>query len=346
MRISVLDTAATETKLLSLGDIAKLLPRQKSIYAPEAEERVRQFVERWHVKPQHFEDYNTMSGYLYSSAVSVERLQATCTIHSMFFFVDDLFFDTNMFDARDFSIAPEVGQNLKSVSHFLADLMHIFKTRQLPENPTLMQRAFCEMGELVAEQSNEEWFKLFTNGIADYIKAVIQREADLRNRKTVLNDLESFLDLRARDTGGLHTCQLIELTKNAFLPSEVREHSMIKHLTWLAYGMASFVNDIFSYHKDVILEGSEFNLVKILMDTKGLSFDEAVHKSVELVNAYAARFVEVRNHLPTWGDEIDWVVEQYVDGLAEMMSGNVYWHATTNRYRSPESPFEELRQIR
>jgi hypothetical protein len=345
MRISVLDTAATETPLLSLGNITRLLPGQESSYAPEAEERVRQFVERWHVKPQNFEDYNTMSGFLYPSAVSVERLQAICTIHSMFFFVDDLFFDTNLFDARDFSISPEVGQNLKSVSHFLADLMHIFKSQQLPEHPTLIQRAFCEMGELVVQQSNEEWFKLFTSGIADYIKAVIQREADLRKHKTVLTDLETFLDLRARDTGGLHTCQLIELSKNAFLPSEVREHSLIKHLTWLAYGMASFVNDIFSYHKDVVLEGSDFNLIKILMDTKGMSFDQAVHKSVLLVNGYADRFLEVRSQLPSWGAEIDWIVEQYVDGLAEMMAGNVYWHNTTNRYRSPDSPFEDLRQL-
>mgnify|MGYP007120808609 CR=1 FL=1 len=44
--------------------------------------------------------------------------------------------------------------------------------------------------------------------------------------------------------------------------------------------------------KDVVLEGSEFNLVKLLMDTQGLPFDGAVQKSVQLVNNYADIFVE------------------------------------------------------
>jgi Terpene synthase family 2, C-terminal metal binding len=331
--------------MLSLGDIQRLLPNQESIYADAAEQRVNWFVSQWHVKPQHFDDYNTMSRFLYSRAVSADRLQATCTIHSMFFFIDDLFFDTDRFDARDFSIAPEIGRDLRSVSQFLSTLMHIFKTGELPTHPTAIQMAFYEMGELVAGQAPDEWFTIFADGIQDYIKAVIQREVDLRRGKTVLTDLDSFLDIRLRDTGGLHTCQLIEFTKNAFLPADVRNHDQIRYLTWLAIAMASLVNDVFSYHKDVVLEGSDFNLVKILMDLHGLSFDRAVDESVRLVNSYADRFVEAREELPSWGHEVDRIVEQYVDGLAEMMSGNVYWHGTTNRYRSPESPFPELREM-
>lgn len=331
--------------MLSLTDIRRLLPREENIYAAQAEEGVQQFVERWCVKPQHFNDYNSMSRFLYSRAASAERLQAACTVHSMFFFIDDLFFDTDHFDARDFAIPPEVGQSLNSVSQFLVDLMCIFRTGDMPAFPSPIQRAFQEMGALIASQAPDAWFNAFADGIQDYITAVIQREIDLRKRKTVLTDLDSFVDLRLRDTGGLHTCQLIGFTKGAFLPVEVREDNNLKQLTTLAIAMASFVNDIFSYHKDVVLEGSEFNLVKIFMDTECLRFDAAVHKSVELVNSYADAFVDLRRQLPSWGSEVDLLVEQYVDGLAEMMSGNVYWHATTNRYRSPESPFAELTQI-
>lgn len=331
--------------MLSLSDIHKLLPRQESIYAQEAEENVEQFVTRWSVKPHHFADYNTMSRFLYSEAVSAERLQAACAVHSMFFFIDDLFFDTDHFDSHDFSIAREVGEDLYAIRQFLTTLMTIFKTQTLPRTPTPIQLAFCEMGELVAQQCPAEWFQLFADGIEDYIRAVIQREVDLRKDKNVLLDVNSFLEIRLRDTGGLHTCQLIEFTKDAFLPPEVREHDQIKQLTWLAIAMASLVNDVFSYHKDVILEGSDFNLVKILMDIEGCSFDEAVDQSVQLVNSYAGQFLELRQQLSKWGGEIDQVVEQYVDGLAEMMAGNVYWHATTNRYRSPESPFKELQEL-
>ncbi len=328
-----------------LHDIRKLLPREESIYADEAEERVSFFFDRYRIKPRNFDDFNTMSRFLYPNTVSMERLQATCMIHSMFFFIDDLFFDTVKFDVSGLAINPEAGESLSSVTYFLADLMHIFKSQEIPANASLIQQAFCEMGALVAEHADPHWLQLFCDGIEDYIKAVISREADLHQRKTLLRDLESFLDLRPRETGGLHTCQLIEFTKDAYLPDEIRDHDQIKHLTWLAIGMASFVNDIFSYHKDVVIEGSEFNLVKILTEIQGIPFDTAVKKSIKLVNNYADIFVEVRAQLPSWGREVDAVVEQYVDGLAEMMSGNLYWHATTNRYRSPDSPFEELRQF-
>ncbi len=224
--------------------------------------------------------------------------------------------------------------------------MHIFRTGELPDHPSLIQQAFVEMRKEVLQQSTAEWFEIFTDGIQGYITAVIQREIELqRGDKLILTDMNSFLDIRLRDTGGLHTCQLIELTKNAFLPAELRNHEQIKYLTWLAIAMASLVNDIFSYHKDVVLEKSDFNLIKILMDTQKLSFDEAVHESVKIVNNYAALFVEQRAQLPVWGQQEDCVAKQYVDGLAEMMSGNVYWHATTNRYRSPDSPFVELQKL-
>lgn len=331
--------------MLSLGDIHKLLPKQESVFAHAAEENVNQFVMRWSVKPHHFADYNTISRFLYSKAMTADRLQAACMVHSMFFFIDDLFFDTDHFDSHDFSIAREVGQDLYAIRQFLTTLMQIFKTQTLPPNPSPIQRAFCEMGELVVQQAPAEWFQLFADGIEDYIRAVIQREVDLHQGKTILTDLDSFLAIRLRDTGGLHTCQLIEFTKDAFLSAEARDDEQIKHLTWLAIAMASLVNDIFSYHKDVVLEGSDFNLVKILMDIQGLSFEEAVDQSVQLVNSYANQFAEVRMQLCEQGMEMDRSVHQYVDGLAEMMAGNVYWHATTNRYRSPESPFEELQYL-
>jgi hypothetical protein len=333
-------------KLQSLNDIQRLLPPKESIYKCQAEEAVREFMTRWQIKPRHFDDYNTMSSFLYANATSAKRLQAACTIHSMFFFIDDLFFDTDHFDARDFSIELESGNDFKSIGHFLADLMHIFRTGELPNHPSLIQQAFAEMRKEVLQQATAEWYEIFTEGIQGYITAVIQRETDLRRgNKRILTDMKSFLDIRLRDTGGLHTSQLIELTKNAFLPAELRNHEQIQYLTWLAIAMASLVNDIFSYHKDVVIEKSDFNLVKILMDTQKLSFDEAVHESVKIVNNYADLFVEQRVQLPVVGQQEDWIVKQYVDGLAEMMSGNVYWHASTNRYRSPDSPFVELQNL-
>jgi hypothetical protein len=187
-------------QMAELSSIIKLLPRQECIHADAAEERTRLFAERWNIKPHHFDAYNTMSRYLYPKAISVERLQAACTVHSIFFFIDDLFFDTERLNASDFGIAPKIGSDLRLIKNFLTELMRTFRTRKLSERPTPIEKAFGEAGHLVASQCSPEWFLLFAEGIEDYINAVMAREIDLHGKRKVLTDLQSFFDIRQRDT--------------------------------------------------------------------------------------------------------------------------------------------------
>lgn len=334
-----------ENRRLSLADIYKLLPWQESEFADEAERLTEEFAIRWNIRPPSFDDYNTMSRFLYPNSLGVEHLAAVCTVHSIFFFIDDLFFDTDALLPEDYSIAPAIAADPRKVIAFLRDLMNIFRARELPANPTLIQQAFCEIGQQVAALSSEAWFQYFTDTVEDYIRAAISRSADIRTDKLSVKDMGAFSEIRERDTGGLHTCVLIELSKEAFLPDVVRDDPIVQRLTMLCIRMASFVNDICSYHKDVIVEGSEFNMVKMFMDNDGLSFEDAVHKSVEVVNEYAQAYLDTESLLPSWGPEVDPIARAYVAGLKELMAGNVYWHLTTNRYRSPDSPFEELQNL-
>lgn len=329
--------------MIALASITRFQPRRESIYADEAEARTRLFAERWKIRPRYFDSCNAMSRFLYPEAVSVERLQAACTVHSILWFIADLFSDTNHPNPPGFETVPEFGLDLRMISAFLSDLMCAFRTHQLSPRPTPIEEAFCEAGRLVARESTPEWFQLFTDGIEAHLTAVMSRKRDPHGRQAP-SDLRSCIDVCEHDPGGLHTCQLVELTRGAFLPPEVRAHNDIRRLSWLATRMVSCVGDIFSYHEDVVLNDNNLNLVRRMMDLEGLSFEEAVVEAVRLVNTYAQEFVDLRVRLPGWGGEVGASVCGYVDGLADLMSGSVYWHATTNRCRSPESPFSELRQ--
>jgi hypothetical protein len=213
--------------------------------------------------------------------------------------------------------------------------MTIFRTRQLPPEASTIEQAFAFVGDYVARAAEDEaWFQYFVDTVDDYIDAVLYRDRDLEQHT---HDLLNFAKIRERDTGGLHTCVLIELTNGITLPEGARDHDTFKHLTSLAVRQASFVNDIISYPKDVLEESSGFNLLKLYMDRDKLTFAEALRESIGLVNSYTAAFLAVERNF-----DADPEVMRYVQGLKEMFSGNLYWELSTPRYRTENSPFEEL----
>lgn len=327
---------------LSPRDIKACLPPQESPFGAEAEAEAEIFARRWMLVSPKFAGYHSMSRYLYSHAVSVDRLAPVCMVHDTLFLFDEIFADT-VLNARDFGIDPKMTKGPKRLHRFFGELMEAFVAREVSESVPKIFHAFAELGDIVARRASDEWFSHFVIGLQDYVQAVLEREG---SRTAFTSTLEEFLRIRVRDAGGLHVCQFIEFAKDAFLPATVRSDPVIVQMTTAASAMATLVNDVYSYHKDVVDEGSHFNLVRILMDVGSCDFPTAIDQSVKLINAYSDEFFDARAKLRSWGDVRDAIAASYVNGLMEMMAGNLHWHRTTDRYRSPDSPFEEMRTLR
>lgn len=325
--------------LLSPRDIKVFLPPQVSPFGAEAEAEA--FARRWLLVPPNFAGYHSMSRYFYPHAVSADRLASACMVHDTFFLLDEVFIDT-VLNARDFGMDLDITRTRKGLHRFFEKLIESFVTQEVSKSTPQIFQAFAELGGIVARHTNDEWFSHFVVGLQNYIQAALERGD---SRTDVTSTLEKFLRIRVRDGGGLHTCQLIELAKDAFLPADVRCDPMITQMTTAAIGMASFVNDVYSYHKDVINEGSDFNLVHVLMEVGAYDFSAAIDQSVKLINAYVDEFIDALAELRSWGDERDAIAESYVNGLVELMAGNVHWHRTAERYKFPGSPFEEIRTL-
>ncbi len=318
--------------LLTAHDIRPPVEPARSPLYEQAEGMVRDYAERWNIKPPHFEKYNTFAGWMYPNAVSAKRLAAACAIHSTFFFVDDLLFDTDDYDPAAYHIDPDLGQDPAAARGWLRDLMDIFHTGDLPENPSNVELAMQELGEMVRLESTPEWFEVFYLGVMDYIEAVTLRDEDLNGPQESLKSLAAFLKMRERDGGGLHSCQLIELTDNSFMTSAQRQDPTIMELTRLCYLMASLANDIYSYEKDVIREGSNFNTIKLLMDLERLPFDQAQHRAVALANRATDDYEGLYAQAKADGLLDDPNVDRYVTGLTALMGGIVGWHPASGRY--------------
>jgi len=156
--------------------------------------------------------------------------------------------------------------------------------------------------------------------------------------------LDEYVALRSLDSGVYPVVDCIEIASGLPLAPEVRQHPLIAAMGDLAVRHVALANDIFSYEKEVLINGSTMNLVHVLREREGLSVEGAAMQAVNLVNDLTRAFVRAEQTLPpfrpAWRDAVD----AYITGLKTWMRGNVDFSLSSRRFRSGASPFAELRE--
>ncbi|KAJ7228636.1 terpenoid synthase [Mycena pura] len=144
-------------------------------------------------------------------------------------------------------------------------------------------------------------------------------------------DLESYIALR-RDTSGCKPCwALIEYGLDIDLPDFVVEHPVILALNQSTNDLVTWSNDIFSYNVEQS-RGDTHNMIVILMKYHGHTLQSAIDYVGELCRFTIDAFQRDRESLPSWGPEIDDMVQRYVGGLENWIVGSLHWSFMTERY--------------
>ncbi|KAI3595869.1 terpenoid synthase [Moniliophthora roreri] len=159
----------------------------------------------------------------------------------------------------------------------------------------------------------KETLELFFEAVNVQAKA---RDAD------VIPDLESYIDVR-RDTSGCKPCwALIEYALDIDLPDFVAEDPVIMALNQYTNDLVTWSNDIFSYNVEQA-RGDTHNMIVILMKCRDLTLQEAVDRVGEMCRETIDNFSATRENIPSWGPEVDDIVERYVKGLQDWIVGYV-----------------------
>jgi len=147
----------------------------------------------------------------------------------------------------------------------------------------------------------------------------------------IVPDLESYIDVR-RDTSGCKPVfDLIEYALDIDLPECVVTDPVIKALNQGTNDLVTWSNDIFSYNVEQS-RGDTHNMIVILMRYHGHTLQSAVDFVGELCRQTIDNFIENRKIIPSWGPEIDKMVEGYVQGLQDWITGSLHWSFMTERY--------------
>lgn len=97
-------------------------------------------------------------------------------------------------------------------------------------------------------------------------------------------------------------------------------------------------NDIFSYEKEVTLNGNPNNLLHAIELHEHRSFRDSYLRVVSMIESWTAELLEIEARS-------DGALRRYIRGNYDWIAASYHWHFKTGRYSSPTSPFRELNRV-
>lgn len=259
-----------------------------------------------------------LTGYAYPNATS-ERLKLCNDWHSWLFFFDD---------QADEQI--QFGKRPSSLREYMESCLAVLKEGVLRSNPTPLEQFTLDIRNRMGRIASKSWLLRFCGDVEDYLfKGTL--EAAQNWAEGDVPDVTSYLIQRRYDSA-VYTCQdLIEISDQNLELGNVLCDPIIQSLRDLCAQVVGFSNDIFSYHKEVLVHRNPNNLLHVLMTHRRIGLDEAIHCGIELINADVERFISYEHDLCSRIRDYP-SVKAYLHGLKAWMRGNVLWSQQTGRY--------------
>ncbi len=322
-------------KLLTFADLIVPGAKQINPHAEQAHQMTKQLCQKYGISLPHIDEYSTVTAYIFPNS-SIERLVTINLWVDLLFFIDD-FYDRNI--NHTYSNETEKYQNI------LENTLRIICDGYQPETEHLFYPVAYELNRRFQELAMPESIERFRATILKHLKSLQSGINDLFDDRGVMS-VTKYMQLREADSGVEIMISMIEVALDILIPNEVLHHPQLQRLTQLTTRFFGFSNDLFSYEKEVLRLGSRFNLIAVLMEAEQLSFAEAVHKTIVLINREAVEFFELESNLPVWEEPpFNEAARLYATGLKDQIIAAYHWSYSTNRYRSPNSPFPELRPM-
>ena len=229
-----------------------------------------------------------MSAFQYPKA-SLERLAAIGKLSCLCFYVDDCAVGSPLNNVNEVLTS---SVSAISKQEELAALSSLFFTGQLPPAPTNLQLAFYEVRQELFALSgkNTGYFSRFLDAAEQYLVKHSRPTAFVEKAADGTIDLQSYIAWRDDDCGMYPHIDLIEFADDFTLPETAAIHPTLQHLRLTCNRVAGLMNDIFSYYKEIVVEGNRFNLINLIQENTGVGLKAALEEAITIVNGYTIEF--------------------------------------------------------
>ncbi len=153
-------------------------------------------------------------------------------------------------------------------------------------------------------------------------------------------DPVDYVEMRRKTFGAELTVALTRLRFLDVLPAAVFRSRPMRNLENSAMDYACFLNDVFSYQKEVEFEGELHNMIVVIENFLDIDRRRAVSVVNELMSARMRQFERaVAEELPALcadlelDEEAGEAVFAYAEDLQHWMSGILEWHRKSARYK-------------
>ena len=302
-----------------------------------------------------------------------ERMPAAVKL-MVWFFAFDNFVDEPAHMGADLQASQEMMDAVMNVFHNVVAVeeVGIIKNGDKPEIVGPMKGGNSVYGSairVIRESACDWWNEMRQLGMSmrqQYrFVSVFKRYLDANTEQVAFRqlrhipDLDTYKELRLH-TSGCYVCSMmLEFALGLDLADEIIEHPLLVALNVAAFSHVMFVNDIFSFRKE-LSDGDLMNIVPILLwQNLGISHQqivalrdveplvrETISQALALVRELDEECVRLMAKIQVavrGGSEVGEgevlaeeeaaaAVERYMDGVSDWMSGNVQWHHISKRY--------------
>ena len=328
-------------RLLNFSDHAIIAPFLMNPHADEVNRVTKELCEKHNIVLPKFDGYCTMTQFLFPR-VPLEHAICINLWMCIMWFIDDA---PETLPVNEFATTYDEFRKIADTAAL------IMADGYVPDHDHMVYPACREMNELVKRYAHKDWIPRFRKNAQGHLNSIVchfetnrastKEKSDEEVDKMTFNDWVIWREL---DSGIYSSIDCIELGYGMYIPEEVLQHPVIREIKMLTIWIGSFSNDIFSYEKEVMDRGNRLNMIRFLMEKRNLSFQEGLHQAVVITNQCSERLIELERKIPNFGDkDLDRNVQKYVEGMKDQANAAYHWQFWTNRYRSPNSPFPELR---
>lgn len=322
-----------------------LPPLEQSAFVHEAELPLRQYIDQYPTVSS-LASYCSAglaaASYAHPGVISLDRIVAMSITYAILFVLDDIFFDMREdFLLEQYGVSRDLLRSLESIEEYINYLGAVLGQQVQPRRGApLIETMVSELGQIMMERSNPEWFRTWIEYFLDCQRACIASEADIVQGRTLyFQDLESYTVMRAANVAGKLTQVMIEFAFDSYIPGILRVDPYFEKLTTACSIHIGFINDVFSYHRESTKELNPRNLISVLMEVEGMPFVPAARKAIDLTNQYAREVVDME------AEASSSTLRNYLVGIKAVMAGNAYFCLMFKRYHHPDSAFPELRDM-
>ena len=208
-----------------------------------------------------------------------------------------------------------------------------------PTNP--IERGLADLWQRTAEPMSMHARQQFRHTVEAMTASWLwELDNQAQNR---IPDPVDYVEMRRRTFGSDMTMSLARLAHTDVVPPEIYQTRVLHELETAVQDYACFVNDLFSYQKEIEFEGEVHNLVLVIENFLDVDPLRARDIVAELMTSRLQQFQHIiANDLPALCDEFDLDqaardgLDHYITGHWDWMAGILEWHRKCVRYTEAE----------